>query len=189
MAGVRFEALSKSYPARGGEGPVEVIRSLSLAIDEGEFLVLVGPSGCGKSTLLRLMAGLESPSSGEIWVGNQAVSQLRPAKRNVAMVFQSYALYPHLSVRDNLGFGLRRSRQRSAVDQLQDQLHRNTRWLPGNDCNTTQNGKPGWSVVCTRSLPHSNWSLSWIDVQKNCQAGRSSGWPWAGLWPGNRRCF
>ena len=130
LAGVRFEALSKSYPARGAEGPVEVIRDLSLAIDDGEFLVLVGPSGCGKSTLLRLMAGLESPSSGEIWVGNQAVSQLRPAKRNVAMVFQSYALYPHLSVRDNLGFGLRRSRQRSAVDQLQDQLHRSTRCLP-----------------------------------------------------------
>ena len=130
MAGVRFEALSKSYPARGGEGPVEVIKDLSLAVDDGEFLVLVGPSGCGKSTLLRLMAGLEAPSSGEIWVGNQAVSQLRPAKRNVAMVFQSYALYPHLSVRDNLGFGLRRSRQRSTVDQLQDQLHRSTRWLP-----------------------------------------------------------
>ena len=90
-----------------------MIRDLSLAIDDGEFLVLVGPSGCGKSTLLRFLAGLESPSSGEIWVGNQAVSQLRPAKRNVAMVFQSYALYPHLSVRDNLGFGLRRSRQRS----------------------------------------------------------------------------
>jgi multiple sugar transport system ATP-binding protein len=76
------------------------------------------------------MAGLESPSSGEILVGDQPVSGLRPAKRNVAMVFQSYALYPHLSVRDNLAFGLRRSQQRTNLQQLQDQLHRNTRRLP-----------------------------------------------------------
>ncbi len=130
LAGVRFEALSKNYPGRGGGEPVEVIRDLSLSIADGEFLVLVGPSGCGKSTLLRLMAGLESPSSGEILVGNQPVSGLRPAKRNVAMVFQSYALYPHLSVRDNLAFGLRRSQQRTRLQQLQDQLHRNTRRLP-----------------------------------------------------------
>ena len=130
LAGVRFEALSKNYPARGGGKPVEVIRDLSLSIADGEFLVLVGPSGCGKSTLLRLMAGLESPSSGEILVGDQPVSGLRPAKRNVAMVFQSYALYPHLSVRDNLAFGLRRSQQRTSWQQLQDQLHRNTRRLP-----------------------------------------------------------
>ena len=130
MAGVRFEALSKSYPGRGGEGPVEVIRDLSLSIEDGEFLVLVGPSGCGKSTLLRLMAGLETPSAGEILVGQKAVTKLRPARRNVAMVFQSYALYPHLSVRDNLGFGLRRSRRRRAIEQLHDQLHRSTRELP-----------------------------------------------------------
>ena len=130
LAGVRFEALSKSYPGRGGEGPIEVIRDLSLSIEDGEFLVLVGPSGCGKSTLLRLMAGLETPSAGEILVGQQPVTRLRPAKRNVAMVFQSYALYPHLSVRDNLGFGLRRSHRRSAAQQLHDQLHRSTRELP-----------------------------------------------------------
>lgn len=131
LAGVRFEALNKNYPARGGGEPVEVISDLSLSIADGEFLVLVGPSGCGKSTLLRLMAGLETPSSGEILVGEQPVSGLRPGKRNVAMVFQSYALYPHLSVRDNLAFGLRRSQRRTALQQLKDQLHRNTRRLPG----------------------------------------------------------
>ena len=130
MAGVRFEALSKSYPGRGGADRVEVIRDLSLSIEDGEFLVLVGPSGCGKSTLLRLMAGLETPSGGEILVGQQAVTRLRPARRNVAMVFQSYALYPHLSVRDNLAFGLRRSHRRNAIEQLQDQLHRSTNKLP-----------------------------------------------------------
>ncbi|MEC9030140.1 MAG: ABC transporter ATP-binding protein, partial [Cyanobacteriota bacterium] len=130
MAGVRFKALNKSYPGRRNEPAVEVIRQLNLQINDGEFLVLVGPSGCGKSTLLRLLAGLEAPTSGEIYVGKQPVSQLRPAQRDVAMVFQSYALYPHLSVRDNLVFGLRRSQQRSLGQLLQDQLHRTTRNFP-----------------------------------------------------------
>ncbi len=130
MAGVRFEALSKSYPGRKGAPEVEVIRALDLAIEDGEFLVLVGPSGCGKSTLLRLLAGLDTPTSGEILVGSQPISQLRPAQRNVAMVFQSYALYPHLTVRNNLSFGLRRSRRRNVMQQLQDQLHQLTRSCP-----------------------------------------------------------
>ena len=130
MAGVRFEGLSKTYPSRSGSPPVDVIRQLDLSIDDGEFLVLVGPSGCGKSTLLRLLAGLDTPTAGEIHIGSKAITSLRPAQRDVAMVFQSYALYPHLSVRDNLSFGLRRSGRRSPLEQLQDQLHRRTRGLP-----------------------------------------------------------
>ena len=130
MAGVRFEALCKTYPGRRGGDPVDVIRDLNLTIEDGEFLVLVGPSGCGKSTLLRLLAGLDAPTSGDILIGQHQVNQIRPAARNVAMVFQSYALYPHLSVRDNLSFGLRRSRRRSPAQQLQDQLSRATRRLP-----------------------------------------------------------
>ena len=130
MAEVRFEQVSKTYPPRRGGEPVEVLRQLDLQIEDGEFLVLVGPSGCGKSTLLRLLAGLEQPSGGEIYVGSRPVSQLRPAQRDVAMVFQSYALYPHLSVADNIGFGLRRSRKRSALQQLQDSLHLASRQLP-----------------------------------------------------------
>jgi multiple sugar transport system ATP-binding protein len=109
---------------------VEVLQRLDLAIADGEFLVLVGPSGCGKSTLLRLLAGLESPSGGEIYVGDRPVSRLRPSERDVAMVFQSYALYPHLSVADNISFGLRRSQPRSAAEQLLDGLHRATRPWP-----------------------------------------------------------
>jgi len=130
LAEVRFEQVSKTYPPRRGSEPVEVLRQLDLEIADGEFLVLVGPSGCGKSTLLRLLAGLEQPSGGEIYVGSRPVSQLRPAQRDVAMVFQSYALYPHLSVADNIGFGLRRSRRRSALQQLQDSLHLASRRLP-----------------------------------------------------------
>ncbi|WP_392349612.1 ABC transporter ATP-binding protein [Parasynechococcus sp.] len=130
MAGVRFEALSKSYPGRRGGSAVEVIRALNLEIQDGEFLVLVGPSGCGKSTLLRLLAGLDRPTSGEIVIGSQPISRLRPAQRDVAMVFQSYALYPHLTVRQNLSFGLRRSRKRSWVQQVQDQLHQLTERYP-----------------------------------------------------------
>jgi multiple sugar transport system ATP-binding protein len=109
---------------------VEVLQRLDLVVADGEFLVLVGPSGCGKSTLLRLLAGLESPSGGEIYVGDRPVSRLRPAERDVAMVFQSYALYPHLSVADNISFGLRRSRPRTATEQLLDSLHRATRPWP-----------------------------------------------------------
>ncbi|MFO0119694.1 MAG: ATP-binding cassette domain-containing protein, partial [Cyanobium sp.] len=131
MAEGRFQQVSKAYPPRrGGDRPVEVLQRLDLAIADGEFLVLVGPSGCGKSTLLRLLAGLESPSGGEIYVGDRPVSRLRPAERDVAMVFQSYALYPHLSVADNISFGLRRSRPRSATEQLLDGLHRATRPWP-----------------------------------------------------------
>ena len=110
---------------------MEVLRQLDLAIADGEFLVLVGPSGCGKSTLLRLLAGLEAPSGGDIFVGDRCVTGLRPAQRDVAMVFQSYALYPHLSVADNIGFGLRRQRRRSPVQQLADGLHRASAGLPG----------------------------------------------------------
>ncbi len=130
MAEVRFHKVGKTYPPRRGGSPVEVLRQLDLHIEDGEFLVLVGPSGCGKSTLLRLLAGLEATTSGEIYVGERPVSRLRPAQRDVAMVFQSYALYPHLSVADNIGFGLRRSRHRSLPQQLQDSLHRASRRLP-----------------------------------------------------------
>jgi multiple sugar transport system ATP-binding protein len=130
LAAVRFQKVGKTYPPRRGGSPVEVLRELDLQIEDGEFLVLVGPSGCGKSTLLRLLAGLEATTSGEIYVGERPVSRLRPAQRDVAMVFQSYALYPHLSVADNIGFGLRRSRHRSLPQQLQDSLHRASRGLP-----------------------------------------------------------
>jgi ABC-type sugar transport system ATPase subunit len=102
MAGVRLEGIVKTYP--NGHAAV---RGLDLAIEDGEFMVLVGPSGCGKSTVLRMIAGLETPTGGRLVIGDRDVTALPPQERDIAMVFQSYALYPHMSVRENLGFGLR----------------------------------------------------------------------------------
>ena len=122
MASVEFRHCRKAYPPRAGATATEVLKGIDLAVADGEFLVLVGPSGCGKTTLLRLLAGLESLSGGDVLVGGRSVQYLSPARRNVAMVFQSYALYPHLSVAQNLAFGLRRSRPRRGLRRIQDGL-------------------------------------------------------------------
>ncbi|OLP56272.1 sugar ABC transporter [Rhizobium rhizosphaerae] len=100
MSAIEINNVSKKFGAK------EVIRDINVSIDEGDFLVLLGPSGCGKSTLLRMLAGLESISSGEIVIGGKRVDQLPPGDRDIAFVFQSYALYPHLSVRRNMAFPL-----------------------------------------------------------------------------------
>ena len=101
MSDVRLEGVRKSF------GGVEVIKGVDLAIGSGEFAVFVGPSGCGKSTLLRMVCGLESVTAGSIGIENRNVTRLPPGEREVAMVFQSYALYPHMTVEENLSFGLR----------------------------------------------------------------------------------
>ncbi|MEM1375841.1 MAG: sn-glycerol-3-phosphate ABC transporter ATP-binding protein UgpC [Pseudomonadota bacterium] len=101
MADVQLHKLKKSF------GEVDVIHGVDLKIERGEFAVFVGPSGCGKSTLLRLVAGLEDATSGEVHIANRDVTHVEPAERGVAMVFQSYALYPHMTVEENMGFGLR----------------------------------------------------------------------------------
>jgi ABC-type sugar transport system ATPase subunit len=91
-------------------GLMEVVHGVDLTVRDREFVVLVGPSGCGKSTLLRMVAGLEEISDGEIRIGGTVVNDLEPRQREIAMVFQDYALYPHMSVEDNMGFGLRMRR-------------------------------------------------------------------------------
>ena len=105
MAEIALSNLSKTYP----DGTVAV-ENLSLTIADGEFLVLVGPSGCGKSTVLRCVAGLEMPTSGAITLNGRDVTSLPPQARDLAMVFQTYALYPHMTVYDNLAFGLKMRR-------------------------------------------------------------------------------
>jgi multiple sugar transport system ATP-binding protein len=132
MARVKISGLHKRF------GSFHAVRGIDLDIEDGEFTVLVGPSGCGKSTLLRTIAGLERASRGEIWIGDEIVNDMRPRDRDVAMVFQDYALYPHMSVERNIGFGLkarrlppaeiagrvRRAAEMLGITQLLDRLPR-----------------------------------------------------------------
>src|SRR5918995_4584700 len=102
MAEIVLERITKTFG-----GGVIAVDDVSLRIEDGEFMVLVGPSGCGKSTLLRMIAGLEDVDAGAIYIGDRDVTDLQPRQRDIAMVFQSYALYPHMTVRQNLGYGLK----------------------------------------------------------------------------------
>ncbi|HWW99480.1 sn-glycerol-3-phosphate ABC transporter ATP-binding protein UgpC [Collimonas sp.] len=136
MVSVVLKDIRKTYEQ------VEVLKGVDLDIREGEFCVFVGPSGCGKSTLLRMIAGLESISSGELWIDGQLANDIAPAKRGLAMVFQSYALYPHMTVAENMGFGLRlagktkaeiaqRVRDVATILQLETLLDRKPKALSG----------------------------------------------------------
>jgi multiple sugar transport system ATP-binding protein len=128
VAQVVFENVYKSYQtpyqtpyqirSGGNEPGGAVLRSINLRIQDGEFMVLVGPSGCGKSTLLRMIAGLEEITGGTITIGDRIINALPPKDRDIAMVFQSYALYPHMTVYENLAFGLRRTGQRDPESKL-----------------------------------------------------------------------
>ena len=122
MAAIDLDGVTKVYP-----GGVQAVRGIDLAIDDGDFLVLVGPSGCGKSTLLRMIAGLETVSEGEIRIGGRRVNEAEPADRDIAMVFQNYALYPHMSVRQNLSYGLRNRRMPRA--EIAERVERTARSL------------------------------------------------------------
>ena len=120
MALVRLEGVGKTYP----NGHVAA-KGLDLEIRDGEFMVLVGPSGCGKSTALRMIAGLETPTVGRILIGDKDVTALPPQERDIAMVFQTYALYPHMTVRQNLAFGLRmRGAAQDVIDRRVDEAAR-----------------------------------------------------------------
>src|SRR5512134_3383308 len=136
MASIEFADVRKSY------GSNQVVHGISLKVDDGEFVVLVGPSGCGKSTLLRMVAGLEEISAGTIRIGDRVVNNLEPKDRDCAMVFQNYALYPHMSVYDNMAYGLkirklpkpdieRRVNQAAGILELEGLLARKPRQLSG----------------------------------------------------------
>ena len=136
MAGLRLESLRKQF------GTVEIIKGVDLDIADGEFVVFVGPSGCGKSTLLRMIAGLEDITAGDLFIGDTRCNAMEPRERGVAMVFQSYALYPHLSVFQNMSFGLSLDRRPKAeiearvgeaarILKLEELLHRRPAQLSG----------------------------------------------------------
>jgi len=136
MAEVRFENVTKRF------GQTIAVKDFSLNIPDKEFVVLVGPSGCGKTTVLRLLSGLEEPDEGKIFIGHRLVNNVPPRDRDIAMVFQSYALYPHMSVHDNMAFGLslrktpkpeieRRVKQAARVLGIEDLLKRKPRQLSG----------------------------------------------------------
>ena len=136
MAGINLVDLTKSY------GDTRVLHHIEGAIDDGEFIVIVGPSGCGKSTLLRMIAGLETVTSGEVFIGERKVNDLEPAHRDIAMVFQNYALYPHMSVAQNMAYGLkirklpkpeidRRVREAADILEIGEYLDRKPRQLSG----------------------------------------------------------
>ena len=155
MADVTLRKVVKRYDE------VEAVRGIDLDIADHEFVVLVGPSGCGKSTTLRMIAGLEDISDGDIMIGGDVVNDVPPKDRDIAMVFQYYALYPHMTVAENMSFGLRLKRYpkaeiKSRVDE---------------------------AAACSTS---SSWSIA---SRSNCPAASVSGSPWAAPSCATRRCF
>src|SRR5919106_3263470 len=117
MAEIQLREVTKRYP----DG-TEAVKQVDLEIGDGEFIILVGPSGCGKSTALRMVAGLEDISDGELIIGGERVNELAPRDRDIAMVFQNYALYPHMTVRENMGFALKLAKvSKSEIDKKVDE--------------------------------------------------------------------
>ena len=143
MADVKLVDLKKSY------GNADIIKGVSLDIKHGEFVVFVGPSGCGKSTLLRMIAGLEEISGGDLYIGGKRVNDVPPRERGIAMVFQSYALYPHMTVRENIGFGLTLAGAPKAEKKRRG---------------------------ATRRRASCRWSICWSASRASSPAGSASGW-------------
>ena len=138
---------------------VIAVNNVSLEIEDGEFMVLVGPSGCGKSTILRILAGLEELTAGELFIDGKQVTDLPPKDRDVAMVFQNYALYPHMTVAQNLGFGLRL--RKTPKDEYERRVARR------------REDPRASSRCCTAS-------------RRSCRAASGSAWRWGGRWCASR---
>src|SRR4051795_1516350 len=120
MAEIVLDGVTKVF-----DDGYEAVKDLNLDIADGEFVILVGPSGCGKSTALRMIAGLEDISDGELLIGGERVNELAPRDRDIAMVFQNYALYPHMTVRENMGFALKLSKvEKEEIDRRVDEAAR-----------------------------------------------------------------
>ncbi len=155
MSSVQIRDVRKSF------GGFEVLHGVSIPIEDGAFVVLVGPSGCGKSTLLRMLAGLENITSGTISIGDRVVNNVQPKERDIAMVFQNYALYPHMTVADNMGFSLKLRGAKCRGDQERRQARR---------------GNPRSDRRCSIAIPG------------NCPAASASASRWAAPSCAIRRC-
>ena len=165
MASVRLERVEKTYP----NGHVAA-RGLDIEIADGEFMVLVGPSGCGKSTALRMIAGLETPTAGRVLIGDRDVTALPPQERDIAMVFQSYALYPHMTVRENLAFGLRM--RGTTRDEIAQRVERIARSL---GLDAVLERKPASSRAASASA--SRLAEPWCATRRSfCSTSRSRTW-------------
>ena len=162
MAEVVLERVGKTYP-----NGVRAVHDLTLTVADGELVVLVGPSGCGKTTTLRLIAGLETPTAGTVRIGGRVVNAEPPHRRDVAMVFQRPALYPHLNVRENLAFGLA---------------------APAGRCWRWRNGRERRRRVERAARLLRAERPARPPAAASCPAGSSSGWRWAGRWCGSRPC-
>lgn len=171
MSSVRIENVTKKF------GNVVAVKDLSLDIKEGEFMVFLGPSGCGKTTILRIIAGLESPTEGKIFIGDKDVTNLSPKERNIAMVFQSYSLYPHMTAYDNIAFPLRIAKEKKdAVDErvkqtadllsIKDLLHKKPRELSGGQ---SQRVAVGRAIVREPTLFLFDEPLSNLDAKLRVQ--------------------
>lgn len=171
MASVKIENVTKKF------GNVVAVKNLSLEINEGEFMVFLGPSGCGKTTMLRIIAGLEAPTEGKIYIGDQDVTNLTPKQRNIAMVFQSYSLYPHLSAYDNIAFPLRIAREKkddikkrvietAELLSIEDLLHKRPRELSGGQ---SQRVAVGRAIVREPTLFLFDEPLSNLDAKLRVQ--------------------
>ena len=155
MADIRIDAVRKQF------GAMEALKQISLDVRDGEFVALLGPSGCGKTTLLRIVAGLETQTAGRVLIGGRDVSTLPPRARGLAMVFQNYAVFPHMTVRQNVAFGLHDAEGRCRSH------HKAGAALGGADA---------YRGCCSTA------------IRRSCPAGSGSALPWRGRWPSSRRC-
>ena len=147
MASLSLRGIYKRYP-----GGVVAVSDFTMNIKDKEFIVLVGPSGCGKSTTLRMIAGLEEISEGEMFIGDRLVNDVAPKDRDIAMVFQNYALYPHMSVFDNMAFGLKlRKVPKDEIKKLVEEAAKNPRHLP--PARQKAEGSVRWSETACSARP------------------------------------
>lgn len=154
MSTIHAKNICKSYDKK------QILNSVNLEVKENEFVVLLGPSGCGKSTLLRIIAGLETQDTGDVYIGDRCLNGLNPKERRLSMVFQNYAVFPHMTVAENIGFGL--AMQKVSQDKIDKKF--------------------------AKLLSLCILKIFLADIRANCRAANASVWLWPGLLPSSPKC-